>query len=384
MKVQTDGFRDLYRIMQVHYLAEPEVIDGAYKRLSKKYHPDRNRDNGAEAKMKLINYAYAVLSDPDQRCDYDRNYLLRLSEREKERSREEAVSFTKRPAESAAAIIKRYFELLAAGDFDRAYGLISSEDQKFISKSEFVEWQGLVTGLYEIGERQFIHFQTYHGKATGNKNFTQSFEFHISMAERERTSGRVNQVEMARLVVLEKNSFKVYLGYRDIKTIIAKFQQMAASGGDLEEERADKQRLYQEIKREFARASRYHRPFSLVLLETVNYLAPDQGMKNSDYEAFLLSVTQEIIRRLRQTDSCGRWSRNRIMLILPETRVFAAAKTAQKIFDALRELGDQSHTQLTFSAGVVQYKAVSLEELLDLLYANTLAAKGRGAWRTVY
>lgn len=43
---------DFYRILQVHYLAEPEVIESAYRRLAKKYHPDVNKTAGAELRMK--------------------------------------------------------------------------------------------------------------------------------------------------------------------------------------------------------------------------------------------------------------------------------------------------------------------------------------------
>ncbi|MGD9156670.1 MAG: DnaJ domain-containing protein, partial [Bacillota bacterium] len=92
MKRQADGFHDWYRIMQVHHLAEPEVIEGAYKRLSKKYHPDTNKESGAEAKMKLINQAYGVLSDAKQRKAYDQLYLLRLEERQKNREKTETQS----------------------------------------------------------------------------------------------------------------------------------------------------------------------------------------------------------------------------------------------------------------------------------------------------
>lgn len=49
-----EGFEDYYRILQVHNLAEPEVIESAYKRLVKKYHPDYNRDGNAEEIMKKI------------------------------------------------------------------------------------------------------------------------------------------------------------------------------------------------------------------------------------------------------------------------------------------------------------------------------------------
>ncbi|HYH02665.1 MAG TPA: hypothetical protein VEC37_06155, partial [Bacillota bacterium] len=86
------------------------------------------------------------------------------------------------------------------------------------------------------------------------------------------------------------------------------------------------------------------------------------------------------------TDYCGRWGRNRIMAILPETRIFAATKTTEKIFKVIRELeADRSiKLPISFYAGLAQYKQSSLQEYLDLLISNVMAAKNRGEWRIVF
>jgi len=60
-----------YKILQVTEDAEPEVIEAAYKRLSLKYHPDRNYSPNADTRMKDINEAYSVLGDPIKRREYD-------------------------------------------------------------------------------------------------------------------------------------------------------------------------------------------------------------------------------------------------------------------------------------------------------------------------
>ncbi len=62
---------DYYRILQVDPAAEPEVIEAAYRRLCRKYHPDLNPSPEAERRMREINAAYAVLRDPVQRAAYD-------------------------------------------------------------------------------------------------------------------------------------------------------------------------------------------------------------------------------------------------------------------------------------------------------------------------
>lgn len=61
---------DYYAILQVHPQAEQEVIDAAYRRLAAKYHPDVNKAPDAGEKMKQLNAAYEVLSDPVKRAAY--------------------------------------------------------------------------------------------------------------------------------------------------------------------------------------------------------------------------------------------------------------------------------------------------------------------------
>ncbi len=63
--------RDYYEILGVTRNATDEEIKKAFRKLAFKYHPDRNRDDGAEAKFKEINEAYEILSDADKRAAYD-------------------------------------------------------------------------------------------------------------------------------------------------------------------------------------------------------------------------------------------------------------------------------------------------------------------------
>jgi len=60
-----------YSTLQVHTDAEQEIIEAAYKRLARKYHPDINRTTDATLRMQQINEAYEVLADPEKRALYD-------------------------------------------------------------------------------------------------------------------------------------------------------------------------------------------------------------------------------------------------------------------------------------------------------------------------
>ena len=64
--------KDYYKILGISKSASPEEIKKAYRKLALKFHPDRNKgDKGAEAKFKEISEAYAVLSDPEKKKQYD-------------------------------------------------------------------------------------------------------------------------------------------------------------------------------------------------------------------------------------------------------------------------------------------------------------------------
>lgn len=64
--------RDYYEVLGVDKNADAAALKKAYRVLAKKYHPDTNPgDKEAEAKFKEASEAYAVLSDPDKRRQYD-------------------------------------------------------------------------------------------------------------------------------------------------------------------------------------------------------------------------------------------------------------------------------------------------------------------------
>ncbi|MEO0433352.1 MAG: molecular chaperone DnaJ [Cyanobacteria bacterium J06656_5] len=64
--------RDYYEVLGVSRGADQDEVKRAYRRLARKYHPDVNKDAGAEDKFKEINRAYEVLSEPEIRARYDR------------------------------------------------------------------------------------------------------------------------------------------------------------------------------------------------------------------------------------------------------------------------------------------------------------------------
>jgi curved DNA-binding protein len=63
--------RDYYESLGVSRDASPDEIQRAYRKLARTYHPDVNKDPGAEDRFKEISEAYDVISNPELRRKYD-------------------------------------------------------------------------------------------------------------------------------------------------------------------------------------------------------------------------------------------------------------------------------------------------------------------------
>lgn len=61
---------DYYEILQISPNAEPETVHRVFRLLAQRFHPD-NAETGNESHFRMLNDAYRVLSDPEQRARYD-------------------------------------------------------------------------------------------------------------------------------------------------------------------------------------------------------------------------------------------------------------------------------------------------------------------------
>ena len=99
-----------YDNLKVRRDAPVGVIKTSYRKLSQKYHPDRNPDPGALEIMKLINQAWDVLSDPERRARHDRA----IAALERRASVQRAPAPAPAPPERHANFLDRHWVRAAA------------------------------------------------------------------------------------------------------------------------------------------------------------------------------------------------------------------------------------------------------------------------------
>ena len=113
--------KDYYKILQIDPEAEPEVIQGAYRRLARKYHPNVDGSPEAAVRVKELKEAYAVLSDAAKRADYDQQRGAQASGKHLERST--AFKTTARTRRGPNGIAQAVLDRGAL--FTRPYGFLA-------------------------------------------------------------------------------------------------------------------------------------------------------------------------------------------------------------------------------------------------------------------
>ena len=91
--------KNYYELLEVSHSASQEVIEKAYKTLAKKYHPDLQDDahkKEAEQKMKELNEAYDVISNPQKRSAYDQE--LQTYEQESVKYSQDSTNYSQESA----------------------------------------------------------------------------------------------------------------------------------------------------------------------------------------------------------------------------------------------------------------------------------------------
>jgi hypothetical protein len=312
------NFIDHYKVLQVDINADKEIIDAAYRKLCKKYHPDVNKNIIAKDKIVALNAAYEILGNNAKRAEYDLQRIGRNI-----------------GTKAASDVLCQYFMFLAKRDHSKAYSLLCEKDKANIGSKEFIEWQGSVSKLYQIISCCVDHDDFRVISETG----WHLIEFAVTITERDIASDKIIDERSVRKVIYEETGWKVFLGYRDIKKYVARFQ--CLSLGLLKEKQIEssaslyeKKAFFRALQTEFERSRRHSRVFCVALIRIKSEKLRKKSKKHP--------LINKIVANLRITDSVLSVNPAFYILLLPETDISGAVFVCEKLESMTQDFIDSS------------------------------------------
>uniref|UniRef100_A0A486XNT4 diguanylate cyclase n=1 Tax=Rheinheimera sp. BAL341 TaxID=1708203 RepID=A0A486XNT4_9GAMM len=135
---------------------------------------------------------------------------------------------------------------------------------------------------------------------------------------------------------------------------------------------------------EFVRSQRYKKPFSIVMLDIDHFKAVNDNYGHGTGDIVITSLATLLRKRIRKTDSAGRYGGEEFMLVLPECSHAQAIELTEQILQAFRQLHFSAADKLfscTYSAGVAasdDNDFTSAEQMIDAADAALYKAKRAG------
>lgn len=350
MKENMSDTKDYYKTLQVHPEAGQEIIDAAYRFLSKKYHPDVNRHPQATEHMKELNVAYSIVGDSRKRKLYHQENRIQSFKRE-----QKAVV---KDETEAGRVLDEFFKDTINEEWEKAYNRLTRQDACNVPMKDFVDWKNAVTQIYKLGNYSITFFKKYASCEYAGKIYPKILQFSVSVQERHIGTGKSSEDTTQKYVAWDGAEWRVCLGYQDLKQNISKFNHLARSLPKLEKKDVlvkaiDKidlltgvfslQGFVEQAEREYLRSKRYGCPVSMAVISLVS---EKEGLKEAEeinLHASLSICTDCLCKNLRRTDLIGRCNDHSLVIIFTETKLSDAKKALVKLIDACEKEGSLDH-----------------------------------------
>ena len=331
---------DYYKILQVHHDAEQEMIDAAYRCLCKLYHPDVNRHADASEHMKAINAAYAVVGDARKRREYARVWQKQRQQdatgklNPEKQSVPRAHERARSEADVAQTVLDDYFRSMLNTEWDRAYQLLTSIDQANVPRTDFEEWKEAVSKIYKPGDYEITFFGRYEDCEYAGTVYPIILEYSVSLTELNLATGQTSKEQAQKYVAQDCGSWKVCLGYTDLKPSTLKYKCLAQAMPKENSEEIYRKAMMridpltgllscsgwmEQAEKEMLRSQIYGNPLTLAI---ISLKLPDGKCDdNMLREACMTYVANILSVNIRKTDTIGRYDAASFAIIFTETKL---------------------------------------------------------------
>lgn len=411
-----------YQILRVTMGASKSDITAAYRRLCKLYHPDINREPGAEERMKEINVAYHILRDEARRREYDRQLRFqgaaqpappprpaaeprpearaeapppksgesarrwffagfRTAKKEKEeKDREQAQA--REAQEQAAAALREYFTCLRENRHENAYQLLCRHDREAVTLQSFCKWRTAVGKLFEVES-----FEMDEGEAVGSLKaeagiFSRARKYRITVTELNRTDDSREQTQCVKYVLPEDGGWRVFLGYRDLADISKIYDDLSRRQKQNEMSRRweeycrqtcreidmlSMEGLFREARRELYRCRRYGQVMTVACYN----VAPRLGASEEEMADIVASCAKTLNKALRVTDIPAYIGNGLFVVLFVELKKRSAGTIVNRMAEKMqKEAWSALGIAVTPRWAWAPYEGGSLKSYIDSLPAQ--------------
>jgi len=345
------GFIDYYRILQVHYDASPEVIRGAYKNLSKSYHPDSGRADSD--RMALLNEAYQILSNASSRKEYHKKWLAQHANTSAyvQKKDDKIVVFSEPTVSAATEAMETFFHHLFIRDWETAYTLLTTEDKDFVGFEEFAEWREAIDLCSRLQNYKITLLRTLTDVCLDRLTYRHGVEYQVSITELDGLTGETNTETVRKYAVYDGASWRIWLGSRNVKSATLRFRMLAEKNKNIDPMAVyhnalshidvltgllSEEGFYEDAEREAFRSKRYKNPITLLAFRVL--------CDNKDRETACLCQLASVVKsNCRSTDLVGRIGNHHIVCLLTETRRYSGELAARKFLKLVSQKQSESY-----------------------------------------
>ncbi len=333
--------KDYYLILQVHMLAEQQVIKAAYKKLGHKYHPD---NNGDQTLFQNIREAYQVLSDPTRRREYDKQWRNNKLSSNPIFDDNMATGYYDIAFSTVKEVVVEYMYYIMNGEYQMAYELLSEYNKKQIFKKDFVLWQSLIGEIHRLKKFDCV-IADFNVDIESNE---QMITYKVKITEMNLLLNRIEEDYFKRYVIYEKGIWKILLPDINIKGITKKYKKIIAisrknrkkiKGISIKTNEIFNAKVVtmstfiNNCEYEYLRFMRYKRNFSVIKLQI------DTKELTLAEENYFEKILETYTRKL---DSFSRFDQNTFLILLPETDVNGGSNVINKLDIRIREQLDSN------------------------------------------
>ncbi|MEL7658360.1 MAG: DnaJ domain-containing protein, partial [Bacillota bacterium] len=389
---------DFYKMLQVHHDAGQDIIDAAYRCLSKIYHPDINKSPLAVERMKDINVAYGVIGDGRKRKEYHlewmRNNAVKpvtstvLTREKQQPAAPDPVKEAKKEEEAATRVLDEFFCETVNERWESAYQKLTKIDNENIPLEDFLEWKKAVSQVYKLGNYKITYFRKYQNCDYAGSVYQTIIQFSVGLTEMQIATGQISEENTQKYVAFDGTSWRVCLGYTDLKPTIMKFKYLAQALPKLDKEEVFMKAItkidlltgvyslsgfVEQAEREMQRSQRYGNPLSLAIITIIPIPDSEESPDENQLDACISYVSDILCGNIRKTDLIGRCNPSSFSILFTETKLEEAEGALEKLL-GLCEADDYLNYRI-YSACESVYKGSMEQIIASTLEKTTIREK---------